>query len=98
MVFTALRSPTGFFGDEGGNDGDHVGSAFQMFVLEEGAGHGVRVARHVAQMHEMDSICKTAGNEGQVVIRARTERAGAERDAVGAAVDLREHMGVIRLR
>ncbi|MNU09266.1 hypothetical protein D3C72_2557290 [compost metagenome] len=59
-----------------------------MFVFEEGAGHGVGVARHVAQMHEMDAVGKTAGDEGQVVIRPRAERAGAERHAIGAAIDL----------
>lgn len=88
VIFTTLRPAARFFGEECGDDGDHIGSAFEVLVFEEGAGDGVRVARHVAQMHEMDAIGKTAGDEGQVVIRPRAEGAGAECHAIGAAVDL----------
>ena len=69
-----------------------------MLILEEGARHLLAVARDVAQMDEMDAWRQRLDHRGQIVVRPRAERAGAEGDAVGRHVDRIEHVPIVGQR
>ena len=48
MILAPFRPAPRFFRHERGDHRDHVRRALQMFVLEEGAGHGIGVAGDIA--------------------------------------------------
>ena len=86
-----------FLGGDGGDQGHHVGAAAQMLGLVEGAADLVALALDVAQMEEMHPVTEALHHAGQVVVRPGAERARAERDAVGGAVDRLHHRSIVGL-
>ena len=96
-VGPALILAAALFGDHGTDHGDHVGVTRKMLVLVERVHHLAALDADVAQVQEVHAVGQRLEDLDRVVVRARPQRAGAERDTIGPQVDGIEDLPVMRL-
>ncbi len=96
-VGTAGLSPARFLGQRRLDQGDHVDVAIEMTAFVEGAWGRVALTTDVPQVEEVHAIPEPTHHARKVVVTARAERAGAERDAVRRIVDRLHHAGIVVL-